>query len=591
MSLPSRHGRSRLPSRRVVLRVLGAVLLVVVLLGTYQGVRAALALRQVQTDAQSLRSQLAQGDKAAATRSLRKIAEQSHVARSHTDNLLWTVGGWIPYLGDNFEAVQGVSRVLDDTSRSALPSALSLFAALTDQDLRTEDGRFDTAAIARLTPKLDTMGSASDAALAKLDRLGQLKALVSPVREGADTLSRQVRTLRSTARSGGTITRLLPAMLGGDGPRNYLLVVQNNAEVRATGGLPGFLTFLSARDGKLSLAKRSSALDYPILSTPVLPLSAGEQALYGDTLGEDVRDTNLTPDWPRTASLMSAMTQRRYDQHVDGVISLDPIAMAGVLRATGPISVEKERLSADNITEKLLNLPYQRFDTQDEQNGFFAATARGVFDTLLTKKINQISMVRELSDAARQRRLLVWSALPAEQEQIQGSPVAGELAAEGGGPDVGMYLNDGTAAKIQYYLDYTTSFSSLRCTSEGVQTLRSRLVLRSNVPRDVSGLSEFVTGLGKYAPKGWDLTYLRIYGPPGGSVTEIEANGKPLPIQTVEHDGRPVALVSLLIKPGEEVRVSATTETASGHRGDPVLQWTPGVRTRTSAATATSSCA
>ena len=40
-------------------------------------------------------------------------------------------------------------------------------------------------------------------------------------------------------------------MAGADGPRDYLLVFQNNAEIRATGGLPGSWARLHAEDGKL----------------------------------------------------------------------------------------------------------------------------------------------------------------------------------------------------------------------------------------------------------------------------------------------------------------------------------------------------
>lgn len=572
------------------MRSVGVALLLVALLFTYQAVRAGLALRQAKSDALSLRSQLSQGDRAGATKSLREIADQSRTARGHTDNALWNVGGRIPLLGENVEAVQVISRVLEETSRSSLPAVTSLLTALREQDLRTDDGRFDLEAISRLESDLGRVRTASDDAVVRLESL-DLSSSISPVRSGATTLLDQLRTLRSTVRAGETATRLLPPMLGAKGSRNYLLVVQNNAEVRATGGLPGFLTTMTATDGKLEIGERESSLKFPILTRPVLPLSPGERALYGPVLGEDIRDTNLTPDFPRSAQLMTAMMQREYGQKLDGVVSVDPVALAGVLRATGPIKIGPDVFTADNLTEQLLNRPYQRFDTQEKQNTYFGGVARGIFDALLNEKVNQVTAVRQLARAAGERRLLVWSSDADEKKLIDGTAVAGELPRDTGRtPHVGIYLNDATAAKMQYYLDYTGSLSSLKCTGDGSQSVRAGLVLRSSAPRDVSKLSPFVTGNGNYAPKGSIRTNLRIYAPTGATVTRLEANGRVLDVDTVQHDDHAVTVVAVTIDPGQEVRLQVTVRTRAGQSADPVFEWTPGVRTESSGMTAPSSC-
>ena len=83
---------------------------------------------------------------------------------------------------------------------------------------------------------------------------------------------------------------------------------------------------------------------------------------------------------------------------------------------------------------------------------------------------------------------------------------------------------------------------------------------------------------------------LRIYAPTGGELTRLTANGRPVRIATADHDGRQVAIVTMFIRAHQEVRLSAEFRTRDGQRGDPVLDWTPGVRTRTSEVTAQSSC-
>jgi hypothetical protein len=116
------------------------------------------------------------------------------------------------------------------------------------------------------------------------------------------------------------------------------------------------------------------------------------------------------------------------------------------------------------------------------------------------------------------------------------------------------------------------------------------MVLASSVPRRGYQLSRFIRGTGKYAPWGFMRLNLRLYAPTGGTITELTANGKQVRLATTEHNGRQVAVVTMLVRSHQEVRLSAELRTRDGQRGDPVLDWTPGVRTRSSTTTAASSC-
>jgi hypothetical protein len=115
-------------------------------------------------------------------------------------------------------------------------------------------------------------------------------------------------------------------------------------------------------------------------------------------------------------------------------------------------------------------------------------------------------------------------------------------------------------------------------------------VLSSSAPRRGVALSHYVTGTGTYTAKGTIRMNLRLYGPTGGEIIRLTANGKPVRLVTRDHDGRQVAIMTMFIQARQEVRISAEIHTRAGQRGDPELQWTPGVRTRTSGVTATSSC-
>ena len=86
-------------------------------------------------------------------------------------------------------------------------------------------------------------------------------------------------TIESTEEKVAGVNRavqLLPAMLGADGQRSYLLLFQNNAEVRATGGMPGAFAEVSTENGQMQITRQASAsgivFDEPVFDPP-LPCS------------------------------------------------------------------------------------------------------------------------------------------------------------------------------------------------------------------------------------------------------------------------------------------------------------------------------
>jgi hypothetical protein len=557
---------------------------------SYQAVRTVLALREAKNEAHQLSGELRRNDVAAVKKSLRTIEARSATARSHSDNLLWNALARVPILGDDVDAVQVMARALNDASSKAYQPASTLLDAFQADHLRSADGTVNLAEVAKLEAPMQDMATALQGAVDQVDALDS-EHLLGPLRDVTTNVRSQLDSTLSVAKGGVTASRLVPPMMGADGPRHYLLVVQNNAEIRSTGGLPGSFIMLNVDHGKVSLGAQRAVDDFPELTAPVLPLSAEERALYGDNLGENIRDTNLTPDFPRAAALIDAMQKRAFGTDIDGVISVDPVVLSAVLRATGPVKVGDDMFNAHNVVPRLLNQVYKDLPTRAAQDAYFDAAARGIFDGLLTRNVDPLKLMRQLSKSSAQRRFLVWSAHPDEQQQITGTVASGELPRDtGSAAHVGLYLNDGTAAKIEYYLDYSASIRSASCNPKGGQTLQVGMVLDSSAPRRGYQLNRFITGTGTYAPRGMMRLNLRIYAPTGGELTSLAANGRPVRMATADHDGRQVAIVTMFIRAHQEVRLTAEFRTRDGQRGDPVLDWTPGIRTTTSETSAQSSC-
>ncbi len=583
-----RHPRR---SRRLIVLLLVGLICVLALVFAYQATRTALALLRAKQDVSRLTGQVQAANVPAARATLSDLEHQAAIAHSHSRNVLWKAAGFVPWIGTDVDAVRTASAALDDTSRAALPAALQIYQSVQGRHLRSGDGRFDTRAIAALQPRFAQLAAGVLPSQHRLDAIDASKVKIGPLRTATKDFQNQLDSLATLAQAGNTASRLLPTMLGGTGPRTYLLVEQTNAEIRATGGLPGSFSVVDVRNGRIRLGRQVSDLDFPTLSTPVLPLTRDELAMHGTQMGEDVRAANVTPDVPRAAQVIEAMYAQRFGQHVDGVVFVDPFVLSALLQVTGPVTAGGDTFHSGDVARKLLNTVYLRFPQGPQQNAYFASAAKGIFDVLSTRPVNQLGVLRALVPMVEQRRFLVWSRHPAEQALLSRTSIAGALphgaaAAE----SAGMYLNGATSAKMEYYLDYVGGVRSVSCSSNGTQQFQVRLRMRSNAPRDVSGLPDYVVGNGSHAPKGSMLDRLFVYGPSGGRVVSMQANGKQVkPVRFREGD-RPVVYQSLLLHAGGGIDLTVTMQTAPHGTAGPTFAWTPGMHQGPTSVSAPTTC-
>jgi len=577
-------------SRRRVIAGLALLVLGVLAVFAWQAVTASRALLDARSKAEVVQQRVRAGDFDGAERVLALLRADTGKARDATDGVLWDLGRHVPFLGRDVGAVQTVSEVLDSATRENAPVALQLSKAVDEGRFRPHDGTFDLAEVQRLSPAVRRAAVSIDRAGRRLSTV-RPDQLVFPFNDLVGDLQTQLDQARSAAVASAKAFGLLPAMLGRDHPRTYLLVIQNPAELRSTGGLPGSLALLHAAGGKLTMGWQGSASDVSKPGSPPVPLAKDTEQQYGPTPGTDMRDSNFTPDFPEAARISRTMVENSRHVKVDGVIAVDPLALAGMMRGTGPVSIRNGVvLNADNVVPVLLNQTYQVLDDPNAQNTFFEDVARKIFDSVMAGRGSQQLALRGLATAAGEHRVQVWSAHPDEEAVIDGTAVSGSLASTGRSPQVGMYLNDSTAGKMDYYLQYRTAADAVDCRRGGAQDLRATMALTSTMPADFSSLSPWIVGDGQYAPKGSIAFNLRIYAPTGGEITGMTVNGQPRSVTADEHQGRQVGLLPLTLGPGQQATVTADIRTANGQSGDGVFSFTPGMVTAANGVKIASAC-
>ena len=549
------------------------------------------ALTSATDDAVTLQEAIAAGDTAASKDALDSLTAHSRTADARTSGATWAVLTRLPVVGDDARGVEVASDVLADVANHGVTPIIDSVTDL--QALAPRDGVVPLDTIESLAGPVSDARAVFDRAEERLgaeDPSGYAGRLERRFLE----LRSQVAAASAALAAADVAVRLMPGMLGSDETRRYLLVNQNNAEVRGTGGLPGSVSLIEARNGRLVMKRQETGASFGEAAEPVLPLTGAEQALYGEQLGTYFLDANFTPDFPRVAELMRAHWANRFGVEVDGVFAVDPVALSYVLSATGPVDFGgNEPITSVNAVEALLNTVYLVFPAQVQQDEFFKSVAKSVFEAFTDGAQSSPDLLRAVATGVDERRILAHSFDPSEQELLAGTAIAGEVVTgPRAGPQVNVTLNDNTGSKMSYYLRTEVGVDATFC-RDGIQGLSGDATLASVAPpvSDIQ-LPPQVTGGGAYGIEaGSQLVALRLFSPVGGTVDDIALDGEPIDdVRVIEQDDREVATTYVFLEPAQQVEVTWSMVSGPGQTGDIEVDVTPSIAAGSTSSVEPSSC-
>lgn len=547
-------------------------------------------LKSAAASAQILTQAIGSGEKESAKDSLERLQESSEEAHQATNSVLWKAAALVPFVGDDFDAVATISAVLDDVATRVLPPLVDLSTQLDLKQFSPQNGKVDLQALATLEAPIATADAALQDSKRRVEQI-DLDDLTGLLKDPVAAFKEKILLAAEATSITDDVLTLIPTMLG-DADRTYLLIFQNNAEIRATGGIPGAYLLADVSRGKITLSEQGSGAEFGFEETNVIELTAEEKELYGERLSGYFLDANFTPEFPRTAQIMQALVKEQLGTTVDGVISIDPVAMSYILAGTGPVTVDGRKITSQNAVQELLNTTYLRlandFPAQDE---FFEDTAAAVFDVVTEGAGNAAVTIRAIVQAAQEGRILVWSSHPEEQKLLATTPVSGSIAPDFSlVPKLGVYLNESVGSKLEYYLDFETTVASLECTDQEAQRIRATVNFASRLPANAAQLPLAILGASKFGVPGEIKMNLRFYLPPRSTLQQVSINGQRLPATVRTHREHPVATIPVRLKPGEQAQVSILFETAPGQRKTVEVRTTPSVRPGDNVTVTESSC-
>lgn len=560
----------RLPVRRRWIRWTIAALITLLLCAigwvAVRGAGAVSDLQQVAALSSRLKTAIVDGDLEKADRLSARIAHNAGSARELTSDPVWAAFGVVPWLGANFNAVRDVAGIADDVASDALRPVLGAANELDLTSLGFVNGAIDLTPFSKIEEPLAAASTALSSAETRAARI-DADATLPPL---ADAVRRMRSVVTEAATVVGTLhgaSALLPTMLGGDGPRDYVIAMQNSAELRSSGGVVGAIALIRAEGGRVTLVQQASTADFPPLDTP-LQVSESTSALFDDGPGRYLQNITSIPDFTEAAALIATRWTDRFGGTVDGVVAVDAVVTSHLLSATGPLTVGPFTVDEDNVVKTLLSDIYAAVPDPLMQDEIFAQAASGLLGTALASA-NPKDLVGALADSASEGRVRVWSAHPEEQKLLARSTLSGALPHDADGrTTVGVLFNDTTGGKMDYYA--TASITTAVGSCEGMPTTQVRVTWTNGAPADAAtSLPWYVTAGGHYGvDPGSTRTQVLVYGPEGALPSRIDRDGKEEGVQTALLGTRSAVQHEVLLAPGESTTITVEfTGKGAGARG------------------------
>ena len=256
-----------------------------------------------------------------------------------------------------------------------------------------------------------------------------------------EALQAQVKTIQEALfelepvlASSDRLAELLLGLVGHEHARTYLVLFQNTAELRPSGGFMGSYAEVVLDRGAIRSLHVPGGGPYDLRNQlrarwrPPEPL-----ALVGARW--EFQDANWSPDFATTAALVGEFWSKSGQPTVDGIISVNSTILPKIIALTGPIEMSAygKRITAENVlfeTQKAVEIEYDR--EENTPKAFVGDLNREVLNRLQTLDVSRWSEVATLlARSLETKEIQLWFSREDEQKTAQSFGWTGEWSDAG----------------------------------------------------------------------------------------------------------------------------------------------------------------
>ncbi|MDP1884129.1 MAG: DUF4012 domain-containing protein [Candidatus Moranbacteria bacterium] len=322
------------------------------------------------------------------------------------------------------------------------------------------------------------------------------------------------------------VNRLVQDITKKDGvTRNFLVLLQNNMELRPGGGFLGQYAIIKIKDGEAVsvFVEDANLLDQKI-SAKITPPYALQRMMQ--IRKWKFRDSNFSPDFPTNVDkaeyfLRLAGSQSKFD----GVVAVNSQVFNDILEITGPVSAPGSSVVFDSSNaalklEEIVEKPYLMDENLDTQN------RKWIMKKLAPVIIGKLSNAGDLPKLAeffhnelKNKNIMLNFSDPELQRSVESVAWDGKVAADWQGDYLMMVDANMGALKTDYYMRRSMEYGLDLTGEKPVATLN--ILYKNTAPYGDWRTSDYHSYLRVYVPAGAKLLENKMVSPIGGTVDEF----------------------------------------------------------------------
>ena len=495
-----------------------------------------------RTDLEAARDSLSSGDVDAAeasVQSARRHADQVQDAMQGFGGDVWSL---IPVVGEPVSDVRHLGNALDHLTTAAEVAVQAWPAVNGDDATLFADRGVDLATLETLVGAVDEASTALDAAQLELGEVRDSSLGVGTrLGDARDEATEVLSPVAATARRARSITDVLPDLFGARGERTYLLALLNPSEQRFSGGAPLTVVPMEVTDGRLSMGEARDTTDPELFRVGRWERVDGNPFHNGKLR---LSTSTYAPDWSVSGEELLRGWERRTGQSVDGAVVVDIVALADMLRITGPVETEGYgTLGAGNFTARLVG-DYDTYPDNAARKDLNRAIVP-LFAERLLDPGDGLEKIESLRTSAQARHFAMWMRDPDLQAAVADIGLAGELS-DTRHDYLAVFNQNTNRSKADFWQERTVA-SQVRLREDGSAQVRLTISVHNDSPPYVQPFPDPRDGT--YVTK-WNGMTLGVFLPEGAELTSARAAGRPQGTRVFDYYGRPYKLLRVILPPG-----------------------------------------
>ena len=495
---------------------------------------------------------------------------------------------------DNEADIESLMKFARDLSSNVMRPAATVMNRSPFSNLKTEKGDIDTKIIRDYLNLIETVKPYIN----RVSEVLKTNKLLKDHPKQTAKISSKLDNAMELLEEYNTYVPLIDVVLGDGSDRRFLIVAQNSAEMRSSGGLPSALGLVTIEDGIMHIGDFEPVLTvfslYPKNYAKTVGFSKAEKKLIASVWQNYCNKSTaatLNPHFPRVAQLMAKCYKKEQKKELDGVISMTPAIVGRLIGVTGTLKLSNGVKLDEKYAVKYLqhDIYYQYFNKKafsdrklykaadKATNDLFAEAAKKVISSIMSEL--NIKNIRKVLDVIKKsgedRVFMMWVADNESQEIVKKLGLSGSLNYDQNDPQIGVFFNNKDPNKLGIHVDIKVTYGKAKTNKDGSVTYPVTVKLKDAI--DNESLKKGVKSAYLTSTRGGDMRPFMLFSAPaGGKITNFKCNRKDVKAKSVTYENIQFYRSSVFIlKAKNTITFTYNVTTAPGVNVKPKVVTTP----------------